>query len=151
MTLTSPALAEGAKISLEQVYTRCGGANVAPALSWRDAPPATKSFALTLIDEDVKPNLWSHWIVIDLPAATSSLAKGATLPSGARTLTSDFGDAAYDGPCPPAGSGVHHYRFTVWAMPERHLMPALGSAAVLALWLQQHALASASLTGHFER
>jgi Raf kinase inhibitor-like YbhB/YbcL family protein len=151
MELKSPDVQVGAKISLEQVYTRCGGQNISPALSWNGAPSGTKSFALTVIDQDVKPNLWSHWIVVGLPAATTQLARGAALPPGARGLMTDFGDAAYDGPCPPPGSGVHHYRFTVWAMPDGSISPEAGNAAVLSAWLERHAIASASVTGTFER
>jgi hypothetical protein len=38
------------------------------------------------------------------------------LPPPARAVVSNFGDPGYDGPCPPPGSGVHHYQFTIWAM-----------------------------------
>lgn len=151
MELKSADVSGGARIALEQVYTRCGGKNVSPALAWSGAPAGTKSYALTLIDQDVKPALWSHWIVIDLPASTTSLAKGASLPAGAKALTSDFGEAAYDGPCPPPGSGAHHYRFTVWAMREATISPPTGSAAALQAWLKGHAAGSASLTATFER
>jgi len=151
MELRSADVTEGTKIGLDQIYTRCGGQNVSPALSWSGAPSGTKSFALTMIDLDVKPNLWSHWIVVDLPAGTRQLGRGATLPADAHALVSDFGDAAYDGPCPPPGSGLHHYRLTIWAMPDATVSPDTRSAAALSVWLGRHALASASLTGTFER
>src|SRR4051794_35927991 len=76
MELSSPNIHEGSPISKEQVYTRCGGQNVSPALAWSGAPAGTKSFAVTAIDHDVPPNDWSHWIVIDVPPNTTSLGKG---------------------------------------------------------------------------
>jgi Raf kinase inhibitor-like YbhB/YbcL family protein len=152
MALKSSDLAEGAKVSMDQVYMRCGGRNISPALVWSGAPQATKSFALTLIDIDVKPAQWSHWIVVGLSPQTTALARGAALPSGARALVSDFGDAAYGGPCPPAGSGVHHYRFTIWALPSAQVSPpANAHADALTAWLARGALASATLTGYFQR
>ena len=83
LELSSPDIKEGAQIAKEQVYTRCGGSNASPALFWSGAPAGTKSFAVTAIDLSVKPNEWSHWIVVDLPPGATSLGKGASLPQGA--------------------------------------------------------------------
>ena len=117
MAITSPDLTPGAPMPAKHIYPRCGGQNVSPALAWSGAPAGAKSLVLTMIDMDVKPALWSHWIVVDLPAASPGLPQGAAaLPAPAHGVVSNFGEAAYDGPCPPAGSGVHHYQFTIWAM-----------------------------------
>ena len=149
MTLTSADIAPGAAIPARQVYARCGGSNQSPQLSWRGAPPGTRSFAVTMIDLDVKPAQWSHWIVVDLPATVTSLPTGArSLPAPGRALASDFGDAAYGGPCPPRGSGVHHYQITVWALPTpRADLPPGGAAAVVSGRLSKAAIDHASLTG----
>jgi Raf kinase inhibitor-like YbhB/YbcL family protein len=152
MQLSSSDLKAGGPFPVDQVYTRCGGRNISPELAWSGAPAETKSFALTLIDLSVQPAQWSHWIVIDIPPQMNALGRSASLPAGARALISDFGDAAYDGPCPPAGSGVHHYRFTVWAMPSAKIAPPeKGPASDLSAWLARSAIASASLTADFER
>ena len=152
LELSSPDIREGAQIGKEQVYTRCGGSNVSPALSWRAAPASTKSFALTAIDTSVAPNEWSHWIVVDLPPTVTSLGKGAALPAGAKSLMTDFGDAAYGGPCPPPGSGVHHYIFTIWALPTATAqLPAKTNAKELSAALTKQALAKASITGTYQR
>jgi len=117
MAISSPDLAPGAPMPAQHIYPRCGGRNVSPALSWSGAPAAAKSLVLTMIDMDVKPALWSHWIVVDLPPATTGLPQGVkALPAPAHGVVSNFGEATYDGPCPPAGSGIHHYQFTIWAM-----------------------------------
>jgi hypothetical protein len=153
MELTSGDIAPGAKIAAAQIYPRCGGQNISPALSWSGVPSGAKSLVLTMIDTDVKPAEWSHWIVADLPPATTMLMRGAThLPSGARAIASNFGDASYDGPCPPNGTGVHHYRFTIWAMPaEKTEIAGDAKANELADTLAKTAIASASLVGWVER
>jgi hypothetical protein len=152
LTLSSPELADGGAINKEQVYTRCGGGNVSPALAWSGAPAGTKSFAITAIDLDVKPNQWSHWIVVGLPVSVSSLAKGAALPAGATAVMTDFGDVGYAGPCPPPGSGVHHYQFTVWALGTANAqLPAHATAKDVAATLEKNALAKASITGTYQR
>jgi hypothetical protein len=145
MTLTSQDLRDGARMPARHVYARCGGRNVSPQLAWSGAPAATKSFAVTMIDHDVPPNGWSHWIVVGLPASVTSLAEGEKAPAPARALMTDFGDAAYGGPCPPAGSGVHHYEVTVWAMPGASVSLG-GSAKEIEAALKRAALAHASLT-----
>jgi Raf kinase inhibitor-like YbhB/YbcL family protein len=152
LTVTSPDLQDGGSVNKEQVYTRCGGGNVSPALSWSGVPAGTKSFAITAIDLSVKPNGWSHWIVVGLPANTTSLGKGATLPGGAKAVMTDFGDEAYAGPCPPSGSGVHRYQFTVWALKTAtvefaHNATAMDDMAAL----EKAALAKASVTAGYQR
>ena len=153
MELTSSDFASGAQIAPAQIYPRCGGQNISPQLAWRGAPAQTKSFVLTMIDSDVTPSQWSHWIVVDLPPTTAALARGATvLPGHAKAIESNFGDPYYDGPCPPTGSGVHHYRITIWAMPSSATAIARDAkASEVAAMLGQRALASASRTGWVAR
>ena len=148
MTLTSTDLVAGDPIPSAHIYPRCGGRNISPQLSWSGAPSATKSFVLTMIDLDVKPSQWSHWIVVDIPPSALSLQRGTeSLPGQAAAVVSNFGDAAYAGPCPPKGTGVHHYQFTIWAMPTAtiSLAPDEKSTAVTD-FLAQRALDRASLT-----
>ena len=149
MSLTSADIRSGAVIPAAHIYPRCGGDNISPNLSWSGAPGATRSFVVTMIDVDVKPARWSHWIVVNLPAAVSSLPRGATsLPAGARAIISNFGDAAYDGPCPPKGSGLHHYEFTIWALPTAEISIADDEkATALTELLSKRALDRASLVG----
>jgi Raf kinase inhibitor-like YbhB/YbcL family protein len=142
MTLTSVDFASGAQIPLAQIYPRCGGENVSPQLNWRGAPPGTKSYVLTMIDTSVKPAQWSHWIVVDLPVQVTSLARGfKTPPGGATQISSNFGDAHYDGPCPPTGSGLHRYELTLWALS----IPKFSVAADMKATELTAALASVSL------
>jgi|HubBroStandDraft_5_1064220.scaffolds.fasta_scaffold72731_2 Raf kinase inhibitor-like YbhB/YbcL family protein len=149
MTLTSTDIQPGAAIPAAQIYPRCGGQNISPQLTWSGAPAGTKSFVLTMIDVSVKPSQWSHWVVVDLPPEVTSLARGIkTLPGNARAIASNFGDAHYDGPCPPDGTGAHEYRLTIWALPTPATAVAADAAAAdLSAKLSQIALDHASLSG----
>jgi Raf kinase inhibitor-like YbhB/YbcL family protein len=149
MTLASKDLKPGQPIAPAHIYARCGGQNRSPELVWSGAPPATKSYVVTAIDTSVKPNFWSHWIVVDLPPATTRLPTGGTqLPTGARAVAGNFGDVGYAGPCPPKGSGAHNYEFTVWALPTpRFDVAPDANARQLAERLRKAALAHATLTG----
>jgi Raf kinase inhibitor-like YbhB/YbcL family protein len=153
MTLSSADLKPGATISSAQIYPRCGGENISPQLSWSGAPAGTKSFVLTMIDTSVKPAQWSHWVVVDIPATATSLARGVrTLPGEARQISSNFGDPSYDGPCPPGGSGMHRYEITLWALatPKFSVVADL-KATDLEESLAKVSLARASLTGVVSR
>ena len=153
MSLTSADIKDGGTIPAVHIYTRCGGQNVSPALSWSGQPAAAKSLVLTMIDIDVKPTLWSQWIVTGLPAMSTGLPRGVkTLPDGAKAAVSNFGDAAYDGPCPPAGSGTHHYQFTIWAMPTADVTIAADAPAnEILVDLSQKAIAHAAFTAAVAR
>jgi len=149
MTLSSADIAPGATIAQPHIYPRCGGQNISPQLAWSGAPAGTRSLVLTVIDLDVRPALWSHWIVVDLPPNVAGLPRGAKpLPGPARAVAGNFGDAAYDGPCPPRGSGVHRYKFTIWAMPTATTpISPDAKANEVAAWLSRHAVGSASFVG----
>src|SRR6202046_1172804 len=111
MTLTSPDIKEGATIANEQIFKGfgCTGGNLSPALSWSGAPSGTKSLALSIYDPDAPTGsgFW-HWVVFNIPAATTSLPKGAgdvkkkLMPRGAIQSRTDFGADGYGGPWPPA-------------------------------------------------
>jgi Raf kinase inhibitor-like YbhB/YbcL family protein len=149
LELRSSDIKEGQPMPIAHNYPRCGGKNISPALSWSEVPKGAKSLVLTMIDTAVKqrPGGWSHWVVLDLPAKDGSFTHGhALLPPGAHALASDFGDTTYDGPCPPAGTGVHTYEFTIWALPGAKAETTDGSAKIGA-WLERHAIAKARLTG----
>jgi Raf kinase inhibitor-like YbhB/YbcL family protein len=110
ITVESSAFAEG-----EQIPNRftCDGAGEVPALKWEGAPAGTSALALVVDDPDAPRGTFTHWVVLDMPAGTTALEAGA-LPPGAVQAKNSGGRASYYPPCPP--SGVHHYRFTVYAL-----------------------------------
>ena len=94
----------------------CDGGNVSPALAWKDPPAGTKSFGLTLYDPDAPTGSgWWHWQAWNIPATTMSFEEGK-VPDGITQGKGDVGRTGYLGPCPPPGSGVHHYTFTIFAL-----------------------------------
>jgi Raf kinase inhibitor-like YbhB/YbcL family protein len=112
--LTSPAFAENTPIPTE--YS-CRGRNVPPPLRWENVPAGTESLAFVVDDPDAVGGLYIHWVVTGIPPSTTEIVDGA-LPEGARVSPNSGGKAAYLGPCPPAGTGVHHYRFQLYALSK---------------------------------
>src|ERR1700760_5179555 len=68
-TLTSTDIRQGQPIPHR--FWGCDGPGVSPELSWRGAPKATRSHALTVYDPDAPTGsgYW-HWIAWDIPTST---------------------------------------------------------------------------------
>lgn len=161
LTLTSGEFEDGDYLVNEQVFAGfgCEGLNVSPSLSWSGAPEGTKSFALTVYDPDAPTGSgWWHWVVINLPATTTSLPKGAgaadgsMLPQGAVQVRTDFGAPGYGGPCPPEGDHPHRYLFTIYALDVDTLdLTADASPALVGFNLNFRTLEKDSLMGLYKR
>ena len=165
-----------------------------PSFTPAAPPEGTKSFAIVCHDYDVPSSPedvnkegrevpaslrrvdFFHWVLVDLPADTRSVAAGefsdAVTPKGksgpgtrhgARQGINDYtawfagdhdmeGDYyGYDGPCPPWNDSiVHHYVFTVYALDVAEL-PLTGrfGGEDARREIGRHSLASASITGTY--
>ncbi len=159
--LTSSDFAPNGSISMEQVFGGfgCTGKNISPALAWSGAPEGVKSFALLVHDPDAPTGGagWWHWLVVNIPANTTLLAKdagqedGSKLPAGALQVITDFGSSGWGGPCPPVGDKPHHYNFTLYALNVDRLDVSGASASLVGYMINGNAIGKASLTGMFGR
>ncbi len=159
--VSSPDIAPGQVIPQEFVYNSfgCTGNNESPALNWKHPPKGTQAFAVTVHDPDAPTGgagFW-HWVVINLPSTLTGLARGdgalnsTHLPPGAVQIRNDFGQASWDGPCPPVGDKPHHYNFTVYALKKMLMVPADATASYVGFMINSNALASAKFTAMYGR
>jgi len=124
----------------------CDGGNVSPALSWKNPPAGTKSFGLTLYDPDAPTGSgWWHWQVWNIPATATGFEEGK-VPAGVVQGKGDIGRPGYLGACPPPGTGVHHYTFTLYALKvdKLDLNPEAASSAYVGYALNGNAIAKAT-------
>ena len=154
LTLLSSAFVHGGAIPPSLT---CDGADRSPPLVWRDAPAATKSFALIVDDPDAPDpkapkRIFVHWLLYNLPANANGLAENAGesgLPSGTLAGRNDATDCGYCSPCPPIGR--HRYFFRLYALdsalPDLH-EPTRGE---LESAMQGHVLATAELMATYQR
>jgi Raf kinase inhibitor-like YbhB/YbcL family protein len=160
--LTSADFKDGAAMKDKNSFNSfgCTGDNESPALAWENPPEGTKSFALLVHDPDAPTggSGWWHWLVYNIPADTKSLPAGAgkadgkALPKGAVQGNTDFGSPGYGGPCPPQGSGNHHYNFTLYALKVDKLdLPANATAAFVGYNVNANALGKVKITGLYAR
>lgn len=198
LDLTIDGISEGVRIPEEFAFgVRTDdtpftfGPNISPAIRWSSGPDDTKSYAIIMHDRSV-PTVFDdanqegktipadlermdfmHWILVDIPATTTSLPKGAesdgVVPKGKDTGpaehgirgANDFGmfmasnpDMAgdyggYDGPAPPWNDELmHEYVFTVFALDTETLgLSGVFSGADARAAMEGHVLASGSVIG----
>lgn len=113
ITVTSAAFGDGEAIPRR--FT-CDGEGAPPPLTWEGVPKGTAALALIVDDPDAPRGTFVHWVVLDMPAATTEV-DGTALPRNAVQARNSAGRASFFPPCPP--SGAHRYRFTVYALSER--------------------------------
>src|ERR1041385_6445408 len=160
-TLTSTTIKNGGKIGMDHVFDGfgCTGKNISPELKWAGAPKGTQAFAVTMYDPDAPTGSgWWHWVMFNIPATVTSLPANAgkvdrgSAPKGSVQSTTDFGQPGYGGPCPPQGDKPHRYVVTVYALKVDQLpLKQDATGAMVGFYLNQHALAKGSLTGHYGR
>ncbi len=155
ITLTSSAFADGDAIPTR--YSQ-DGENLSPPLAWGDVPPATAELALIVDDPDASPaRPYVHWVLYGIPAGRHGLPEGvpkgaapAAVP-GAQQGPNDRGGTGWDGPGPPRGHGVHHYRFTLLALREGSALPRGLDKVELLKAIEGRMLDRGELVGTFER
>lgn len=149
LTLTSEAFPHGSEIPASHT---CEGADTSPPLAWTGLPAGAKSLALIVDDPDAPQMTWVHWVLYNIPPATTGLAGGvspAALPAGTRQGANDWHKTGYGGPCPPVGR--HRYLFKLYALDV--VLPDLGKAskATLEKAMHGHVLAQAELAGTYKK
>lgn len=159
--LSSPDIRPNGTIRMQQVFNSfgCSGRNISPQLKWSGAPAGTKSFALLVHDPDAPTGGagWWHWLVVNIPASATGLAKnagrasGKGLPKGAVHVDTDFGGPGWGGPCPPVGDKPHRYNFTLYALKVERLDVRGVSASLAGYMINGNAIGKAKLSGRFGR
>lgn len=110
MKITSPAFEPNQMIP--PIYT-CLGENFSPELHMSGVPNEAKALALIVDDPDAPNGTFTHWLIWNINPRTEIIEENSK-PQGAIEGMNGAGEIGYMGPCPP--SGVHHYRFKLYAL-----------------------------------
>ncbi len=155
MEISSSAFKDGEKIPIQYVMPGAGGKNISIPLAWKNVPPGTKSFALSVVDPHPVAQNWVHWLVINIPSSVTIFEEGASrkkMPAGSVELRNSFGDIGYGGPQPPKGTGDHPYVGTLYALNVEKL--DVGTSTSLSAFkkaIEGKVIGTASLTGKYGR
>ena len=139
------------------------GDNLSPPISWSDVPPGTRSFVLIMHDRDMPiPGGFVHWVVYNIPGTAAGLPEGlppdpvlgAGTPedlAGTTNGVSGMRTLGYSGPHQVAGTGPHHYIFTVYALDrDPDLEAGLGRNQVLSA-VRDQIIGQGIVTGVYAR
>jgi Raf kinase inhibitor-like YbhB/YbcL family protein len=130
----------------------CDGANVSPALSWGAVPAGTVEIAISLVDDSAVSEgaPFVHWVIGGLDPAEIAVVEG-DVPATAVQALNFFGDVGYGGPCPPVGDEPHLYRLTAYALNQQlELADGVPAAEFLDV-IATLTVASADVTGFYQR
>src|SRR5262249_22208941 len=117
-----------------------------------------RSLALVCEDPDAPGGTFTHWLIVDIPAAAQGLKEGLAAGDRVEVLSgapparqgkNDFGKPGYGGPCPP--KGTHHYLAPVFALDDRPDTGPDFSKEAFARALKGHIVAEGRLTGTYAR
>jgi Raf kinase inhibitor-like YbhB/YbcL family protein len=120
LEIISPVFRAGSSIPPQYSYQ---GQNVNPPLNIFNIPKGTLSLTLIMHDPDAPGGDFLHWLVWDIPPGTESIPVNS-VPVGAVQGQNGQGKTGYMGPCPPKGSGAHHYIFDFYALDTTLNLPA---------------------------
>lgn len=124
-------------------YT-CLGRNISPPLKFEDLPDGTVSLVLIFEDVDAQPMAWTHWMVFNIPAATTEVEEG-TIPEGGTEGLANNHSFGYEGPCPRYFEGTHRYRFTLYALDIFLDLPQASEREAVEDKMKGHILETAEL------
>ncbi len=144
--ITSSAFTDGG--SLPITFT-ADGAGVAPPITWTNIPERARSLVLIAEDPDAPfPNPFVHWLVYSLPVTTASITSS---PPGGREGKNSMLKTGYAPASPPAGHGLHHYHFQIFALDiVLELGEGVGRNALLDA-MRNHVIAWGDIVATYER
>jgi len=163
LKLTSPGFTDGGDYPLEfTCYANGGNAQnpsaINPPFMWTNVPAGTQSFVLALNGTDNHPNkginMEMFWVVYNIPANATSIAKGlkpGDLPDGSHQAAGQRNIQGYRAPCAPAGVGRLHYMFNLFALDTKLDLPAGATEADIRKAMDGHILGSSINVAAFER
>jgi Raf kinase inhibitor-like YbhB/YbcL family protein len=130
----------------------CDGLDLSPALSWGAVPAGTAEIAIAMVDESAvsEGEPFVHWVIGGLDPAEIALVEG-DVPLGALQALNFFGDVGYGGPCPPPGDEAHLYRITAYALNQQLELADGDLATEFLATIATISIASADVTGTYQR
>ena len=150
--LIKSAFEDGGYIPAE--YT-ADGKDISPPLIIENVPAEAKTLAIIVDDPDAPNGTFTHWLIWNIPADINEIPKNIEKKkevkglNGALQGKNDFNKLGYLGPAPP--SGVHTYRFYVYALDDQLDLKAGADKETLLNSLEGHVLKKAVLKGEYTR
>ena len=126
------------------------GVGAPPPLRWENVPEFTQSLVLVCEDPDapaIEPFL--HWLVYGMPSEVDGV--DAQSQHDWPMAENGHGSAAFTPAAPPAGHGIHHYHFQVFALDAPIALQTGAERRDVFELMRGHVLAWGELVGTYQR
>lgn len=139
---------------IPEEYT-ADGRDISPPLIIENVPKEAETLALIVDDPDAPSGTFTHWLIWNIPADIKEISKNIEKKEKAKGLNgalqgkNDFNELGYMGPAPP--SGVHTYRFYVYALDDKLDLEAGADKETLLNSMEGHVLQKGVLKGEYTR
>jgi Raf kinase inhibitor-like YbhB/YbcL family protein len=143
ITVTSPAFDNDGALPADAT---CTGSGAFPPILWDHLPDGTAAVAVIVYDRNGTDGIFVHRIITDLDPASGGLRSAQTPPNAVEYATST-GKPGWTPPCPPSGSGAHHYVFWVLALDRLTRVPTSAVTATAIATITEAAFAQGEITG----
>jgi hypothetical protein len=127
--------------------------NINPEIIITKIPKNAKTLVLIVDDLDsqrICGFAWIHWIVSDILVNSEKVIIEENSIPGISGKNS-FNKKEYDGPCPPKGTGAHHYHFKLYALDVKLGLPEMSPLDKINEKMQGHILDKEEIIGVYER
>jgi hypothetical protein len=139
---------------IPEEYT-ADGRDISPPLIIENVLPEAENLAIIVDDPDAPGGAFTHWLIWNIPADVKEISKNIEKKEKAKGLNgalqgkNDFNNLGYMGPAPP--SGVHTYRFFIYALDAELDLNAGADKETLLNSMEGHVLQKAVLKGEYTR
>ena len=130
--------------------------NLSPPLRWSNVPDV-KAWAIVVEDPDApQEHPFIHWMIWNIEGGITHLDQGLPnaqfleTPQAAIQGKNGMGGYGYFGPRPPAGHGLHHYYFQIFALDDFLEMGPDTPLPELLNALKGHTLAKGEMMATYE-
>ena len=139
---------------IPEEYT-ADGRDISPPLIIENVMPEAETLAIIVDDPDAPGGSFTHWLIWNIPADVKEISKNIEKKeqvkglNGALQGKNGFNNLGYMGPAPP--SGVHTYRFFIYALDDELDLKAGADKETLLNSMEGHVLQKAVLKGEYTR
>lgn len=156
LKLTIASFTDGGQIPERHT---CQGTGISPQVQWSNVPKGTASFVVVMHGTDNHPVKGiadeMFWVLWNVPGTATQLSEGlpavSQLPDGSMQSKGSRDVIGYRAPCPPPGSGPHHYVFDLYAIDEKLSLTPQASREDVMKSIDGHILGATVYVGLFQR
>ena len=137
---------------IPEKYTK-DGQDESPSFHVFEIPENTKSIAIICDDPDSKSisgKTWIHWIIYNIKVQEKELKIYEDFDEGNFGVNS-FLQKSYDGPSPPAGTGIHHYFFKFYALNDTLKFLFAPKIDDILIEIKRHLIDKVEIVGTYSR